>query len=114
VLTSPPRACSVLIIPGVAGFYLETKRGLLTGIQLKPAANICFDAAGRRWQRQEPQAGTLVRVNQAAGMRAATARWLALLAGAEGLAWARRAPPPAAGPGLREGCPALPAGGLQA
>lgn len=44
-LTSPPRACCVLIIPGVAVFYFETKRGLLMGIQLKPAANICFDAA---------------------------------------------------------------------
>lgn len=40
-----PRACRVLIIPGVAVFYFETKRGLLMGIQLKPAANICFDAA---------------------------------------------------------------------
>lgn len=45
LLTSPPRACCVLIIPGVAVFYFETKRGLLMGIQLKPAANICFDAA---------------------------------------------------------------------
>lgn len=44
-MTSPPRACRVLIIPGVAVFYFETKRGLLMGIQLKPAANICFDAA---------------------------------------------------------------------
>lgn len=49
-LTSPPRACRVLIIPGVAVFYFETKRGLLMGIQLKPAANICFDAAAAAGQ----------------------------------------------------------------
>lgn len=50
LLTSPPRACRVLIIPGVAVFYFETKRGLLMGIQLKPAANICFDAAAAAGQ----------------------------------------------------------------
>lgn len=78
-LTSPPRACRVLIIPRVAGFYFETKRGLLMGIQLKPAANICFDAAAAAGQaggggsrRRGPRCA---RVNHAAGMLGVAGRW---------------------------------------
>lgn len=103
-LTSPPRACRVLIIPRVAGFYFETKRGLLMGIQLKPAANICFDAAAAAGQaggggsrRRGPRCA---RVNHAAGMLGVAGRW-------------DRRPPArgplrnlaAPGPACREGCP---------
>lgn len=77
-LTSPPRACRVLIIPGVAVFYFETKRGLLMGIQLKPAANICFDAAAVAAAAAAAAGaaggGPGARVNHAAGMRGVAGR----------------------------------------
>lgn len=79
-LTSPPRACRVLIIPGVAVFYFETKRGLLMGIQLKPAANICFDAAAAAGQAGgggSRRRGPRCACQSGAGMRGVAGRWSA-------------------------------------
>lgn len=123
-LTSPPRACRVLIIPGVAVFYFETKRGLLMGIQLKPAANICFDAAAAAGQagggsrRQGPRCarqsrGWNARRGRALGPTAAGAR------ASQGLSVAS----PRRGRTCSEGCPgascgradpAVPAAGSEA
>lgn len=46
---------------GVSCFLFGDETGPVDGIQLKPAANICFDAAGAAGRPG-------VRVNQAAGM----------------------------------------------
>lgn len=65
-----PMCPCILIIPGLAGFYLETKRGLLMGSnsnQLQTSALM----------RQEPQAGPKCMSIR----RLECAAWLAMLAG---------------------------------
>lgn len=83
------------------------------GIQLKPAANICFDAAAARRARRAAAGaagrGPGVRVNHAAGMRGAARR-------SDGAACARAsqglsAASPRRGQACREGCPGASCGG---